>query len=78
MSNDIRMSVNSKSRVVDLTADVDFEITEGDDEAIHLADVVYGIVLDKCKDQEAASVLPGKHNVRLLAVVTSYDEDSSE
>lgn len=42
---------------------------------VHVADLLYGAILDKLKGQDMASLGPGKYAVRLMATVVEAPDD---
>jgi len=74
--NNIQMLITENQRIIDISADVDFNIQEKEGvPSIHVADALSAVVLARCKDKPEASLLPGKYNVRLMAVITENSDD---
>lgn len=66
--NQIDMTTSVGTTVADIMADVDFTANTEADVAVALQQVI-----EKCKNR--VPLKPGKYNVRLLAVITSENDD---
>lgn len=69
IKNQIDMTTCQGAAVVDILADVDFTVNPMSD----VASALQQVILDRCKDR--VPLQPGKYNVRLLAVITSENND---
>jgi hypothetical protein len=70
--NNIRLNKTTNTTVVDLLADVDFDLAKASD----LVKVIQSTVLKQVKDAntEEVKIPAGKYNIRLLVVVTENNE----
>lgn len=66
--NQIEMTKNDTTSVVDVMADVDFTLNGNEGDAADFATVVQQVVLARCEGQ--AKLPLGNYNIRLLAVIT--------
>lgn len=75
MPKRIEITVAKDTSVVDLMVDVDIVFMHMPEmESLDLSDLLK-IVLKDCKNK--ASFLPGKYNVRMMAVITEEHDDES-
>lgn len=65
--NHIDMSHCANTRVVDVMADVDFTVAD----PVDSASAIQQVVLEQCRNK--VPLVPGKYNIRILAVITSED-----
>ncbi len=64
-----------------LIADMDINVVgqDGNDEDfIHLADVLYGAVLQRTRGQDKAVLKPGKYTVRLMVTIVGEPDEVSQ
>lgn len=76
--NRIHMMVTEGERVTDISADVDLELTPNEDGSLtHVGDLLNEVVLGPCRNQ-AATLAPGKYNIRMLVIVSSMSDEVSK
>ena len=76
--NDLNiLSSDGGMGTVQILADVDVDVTSdgGDDESLHIADMLYRVILERIRTQPTAVLKPGSYTVRVMITIVGEEDD---